>query len=245
MEQEIEDFLTYMAENRQASKNTIESYSRDLSKLSTYMKENGKTDAREILPTNLTSYVLYMERTGLSSATISRSIASIRAFFLFLLRRGRIAADPAEQLRPPRIEKKPPTAIPEDVFQRLLMAPDTATLKGARDQTMLCLMSAAGIRVSELIELTLKDVHLEHNYICCHTEERERALSIDHKTRERLHQYIQNIRPELAKEHDYLFTNYRGGKLSRQGVWKMIKQYAAQVGIEQTITPQMLRKMKD
>lgn len=241
MEQQIELFLEYMQDQRQAGKNTLESYSRDLRKFRQYMEENGKSDARDMIATNLTGYVLYMERSGLSSATISRSIASIRAFFLFLLRRGIIHMDPSEQLRPPKVEKKVSSQIGSSDIKRLLRTPDLHTSKGIRDLAMLELLYSGGVRVSELIELRPEDVHLELDYICCHTEERERVLSFDRKTHEVLAQYLQEIRPTLSQESGYLFLNSRGGRLSRQGVWKMIRQYASKLNIDEVITPQKIR----
>lgn len=241
MEEDIEAYIAYLRDSRQASRNTVMSYTYDLNRFCAYMKENGKTDVREIISTNLTSYVLYLERIGLSPATISRSVASIRAFFLYLLRRGRIKEDPCEQLRSPRIEKRSRDSLSMKEMDRLLTAPSPDTPKGMRDRAILALIYETGIQIAQLNELGLNDVNLNLDYICCHEEEQDRVIPFGRITHEALDRYIQEARMKLCPDSEKLFSNCRGNPMSRQGVWKLIKQYALAAGIEQEITLPMIR----
>jgi integrase/recombinase XerD len=241
MEYKIQSFETYLIQSKHASQNTIVAYSRDLSKLCAYMKEQGKTSVEDISATNLTSYVLHLERMGLSSATISRTIASIRAFFLYLLRQGIIANDPSEQLKPPKVEKKQPQTLTIKEVDLLLEQPTGDSPKDLRDKAMLELLYATGIRVSELISLRVPDLNLKLDYICCHGEDKERIIPFEQTTHAALEAYLSSGRSHLCQNTEYLFTNCQGNPLSRQGVWKILKQYAAKAGIHKDITPHMLR----
>lgn len=241
MREEIVAFEDYLRTVKRSSKNTVAAYSRDLTKLENFMKEQGKHSVDEITATNLTTYVLYLERQGLSTATISRNIASVRAFFLYLLRQDRISQDPSEQLKPPRVEKKLPETLTVEEVNLLLEQPGGKTPKELRDKAMLELLYATGMRVSELVALRLQDVNLTMGYICCRDGEKERIIPIETAAETALVQYIKEARPHLCGETDYLFTNCQGGSMTRQGFWKIIKHYAAMAGIEKDITPHMIR----
>ena len=168
MGEEIGYFETYLRDVKRSSINTIAAYRRDLVKFEKYMEEQGRTSVDMVTATSLTSYVLYLEKQGMSTATISRSVASIRAFFVFLLRKGRIRQDPSEQLKPPHVEKKIPQILSVAEVELLLEQPSGNSPKELRDKAMLELLYATGIRVSELISLKVQDVNLHMNYICCH-----------------------------------------------------------------------------
>lgn len=241
MEYEIRAFETYLIQKKHASSNTVSAYIRDLNKLYDFMKEHGKTSVQEISSTNLTTYILHLERTGLSSATISRTIASIRAFFMYLLRQGIINNDPSELLKPPRIEKKAPQILTVQEVDVLLGQPSGEAPKEKRDKALLELLYATGIRVSELISLKVSDLNLKLDYIRCHNEGKERIIPFAQAAHIALDSYMEDGRDKLCKGTDYLFTNYQGNPLSRQGVWKIIKQYADRAGIDKEITPHMLR----
>jgi integrase/recombinase XerD len=241
MDYEISAFEAYLIQVKHASSNTVAAYLRDLNKLNTYMQKQDRVSPDDISSTNLTSYILHLEREGLSTSTISRTIASIRAFFMYLLRKGTITKDPSEQLKPPRVEKKMPQTLTVREVELLLEQPSGHSPKQLRDKAMLELLYATGIRVSELTALRISDVNLKLDYICCQDEGKERIIPLEQAAHTALDNYLQNGRPVMCKDTDYLFTNCQGRQLSRQGVWKILKQYATMAGIKKEITPHMIR----
>lgn len=236
---EIDSFVNYLLNVKKASKNTIASYRRDLVKLSNYIGEDVLVS--DINGTSLNSYVLYLEKQGMSSATVSRSIASIKAFFMFLLKQGIISEDPSERLKPPKIEKKVPDTLSVSEVNLLLEQPSGNTPKEIRDKAMLELLYATGIRVSELISMNIKDVNLNMNYIECKNSKKDRVIPFEDAAKKALINYIDNARPTMCKEQEYLFTNVQGAPMTRQGFWKIIKFYAVKAGIDKDITPHMIR----
>ena len=241
MEQMIEAYITYLRDSKHSSQNTIESYNRDLRKMQEYFRENGIQEVDEITATSLGSYVLYLEKSGMSSATVSRSIASIRSFFVFLLGRGMVKGNPTEQLKPPKVEKKSPDVLTVDEVKLLLQQPVGDTPKIIRDRAMLSLLYATGLRVTELIRLTVDNLNLPMNYIECSDGSKYRIIPIDEDTRGILETYIRDVRPEMVKKGNYLFANIKGEPMSRQGFWKIIKYYAKKANIDKDITPHMIR----
>ncbi len=241
MREEIEEFETYLRTVKRSSNNTVAAYIRDLEKMKNFMNEQGRQEITDITATNLTTYVLYMERQGLSTATISRSIASIRAFFIYLLRKGRIQQDPSEQLKPPKVEKRLPETLTVEEVNLLLAQPAGNSPKEIRDKAMLELLYATGIRVTELVSLKVEDVNLEMGYVRCHDGGRERIIPFEAAAQKALRAYMGEIRASLCKESEYLFTNCQGSMMTRQGFWKVMKQYAAKAGIQKDITPHMIR----
>jgi len=175
MKQEIEEFTKYLSEVKQASSNTIKAYQNDLNKLEAFMKRQGIENASKITETSLNSYILSLEKENMSPSTVSRHIASMKAFLLFLIKQGRIKGDPSERIKPPKIVKKAPQILGEDKVLQLLNQPDINTVKGIRDKAMLELLYATGIKVSELINLRLWDVSLTGRYITC-GEKNERTI---------------------------------------------------------------------
>lgn len=243
MKCEIEEFIDYLHNTRGTSKNTEVSYERDLKKLEKYLTEGGFETAEQITSTVLNSYVLYMERKNFAASSISRSIASIRAFFQFLTQKYRWKENPAEKLKAPKIEKKLPDILSVEEVELLLKQPKENTAKGIRDRAMLELLYATGIRVSELISLKVKDINLKLGYLTCSSGERERVIPFGTTAKQAVEHYMEGARKILLgeQESDYLFLNCSGKSMSRQGFWKVLKGYAASAGIQQDITPHTLR----
>ena len=242
MLQRIDEFVDYLTNVKRASKNTIASYKRDLVKLNNYLTDSGCQDIVHITSTNLNSYVLMVEKQGMSTATVSRNIASIKAFFLYLLKQGVISEDPSETLKPPKIEKKAPVILTIEEVNLLLEQPNGTAPKDIRDKAMLELLYATGIRVSELINLKVKDLNLSMNFLQCHDDNKERVIPFTNETKEALEEYLKNARDAMCKEEqEYLFTNCQGSPMTRQGFWKIIKYYSAKAGIKKDITPHTIR----
>ena len=196
-----------------------------------------------VTSTNLNSYILYLEKQGLSTATVSRNVASMKAFFHYACKSHLRMDDPTEQVKAPHIEKKMPEILSMEETVRLLEQPSGNTPKQIRDRAMLELLYATGMRVSELISLKQNDLNLMMNYVICKDEGRERVIPFGNNAKQTLERYLLGSRSILlhGQESEFLFVNCSGHSMSRQGFWKLIKQYAARAGIETDITPHTLR----
>lgn len=240
---DIPSFMEYLHEVKKTSKNTELSYERDLRKLQEYLQEQKVMSVEEITEEELLSYIDTLKQEGRKPATISRNIASFKAYFDSLCRRGILKENPASRLKAPKIEKKLPEILTMEETERLLEQPNGTTPKELRDKAMLELLYATGIRVSELIALKLSDVNLQMEYIVCTDAHKERIIPFGDVAKHAIGEYIEHGRPSLLTEEgsDLLFTNCSGGAMSRQGFWKLIKHYGSLAGIHTDITPHTLR----
>lgn len=243
MTQDIQNFIQYLHQVKKTSENTEVSYARDLKKMNQYLMAQGIHDASEVTATSLNSYVLFLEKEGRKPATISRSIASMKAFYHYMEKERRVSEDPSERLKAPKIEKKMPTILTPEEVTRLLEQPGGTSPKELRDRAMLELLYATGIRVSELISLKVEDVNLAMEYLTCSDSHKERIIPFGSIAKEALSRYLELGRPKLVgdEKEEWLFTNCSGQQMSRQGFWKLIKSYGKKAGIEAEITPHMLR----
>ena len=243
MKAEVLSFIEYLEKEKGASENTRVSYRRDLMQMVAYLETLGISDPAKVTKTVLNSYILHLEKEGKAATTVSRTLASMKAFFHYEFKQGLIRRDPAETIRPPKIEKKIPTILTVDEVNRLLEQPSGTSAKEIRDRAMLELLYATGIRVSELIHLELSDVNMAIGFITCRDENKERTVPFGRVAKEALLNYMGSAREELLKGHEsrFLFTNCNGGSMSRQGFWKIIKLYGSKAGIEGEITPHTLR----
>ncbi|MDO4633297.1 MAG: site-specific tyrosine recombinase [Eubacteriales bacterium] len=243
IQEEIEQFGLYLEKEKRASKSTVLSYRRDLRKLFLFLDNKGIQNSKDVTATALNSYILQMEREGFSAASVSRSVASMRGFFQYLYKKQMHPVDPSEQLKSPHIEKKAPEILTVEEAIRLLEQPDTSTDKGVRDKAMLELLYATGVRVSELLHLTMSDLQLNMGYIICRDESHERMIPFGNEAAKALITYLDGSRERLlhGAESEILFTNCSGQPMSRQGFWKLIKSYVAKAGIDRDITPHTLR----
>ena len=243
MELEIREFIAYLHDIKKTSIKTEMSYQRDLKKMWDFLKNRGVMSVSEVKELELEGYISYMEREKFAASSISRSVASIRAFFQFLWKEGVITSDPAENLKPPKVEKKAPEILTVEEVDRLLQKPDRENVKGIRDSAMLELLYATGMRVSEMLHLQISDVNLQLGYVICHDHEKERIIPIGIPCKKALEKYMAVSRPAFVenKEETALFTNCSGKAMSRQGFWKVLKGYADAAGIRGDITPHTLR----
>lgn len=243
MEREIEQFSAYLLQERYASLNTESSYRRDLKKLEGYLKEQEIQKVEEVTETWLNAYVLYLEKSQSAVSSISRNIASIKAFFQYLHHIQVIQIDPSWNLKAPRVERKRPEILSIEEVNRLLEQPSKETPKGIRDRAMLELLYATGIRVSELIGLTVMNINMQLGFCMLQQKKKERIVPFRIKTKQALELYQKEARKELLKqkESEYFFVNCSGKEMSRQGFWKLVKQYGNQAEISKEITPYTLR----
>lgn len=243
MTEEIQEFVFYLRDIKKTSKNTEISYQRDLMQLEEYLKGQGITEADKVTKTSLNSYILYLEKSGKATTTISRELAAIKAFFHYEFKEGKVRQDPAELLKAPKVEKKAPVILTVEEVQALLAQPEGKNVKELRDKAMLELLYATGIRVSELINLKLEDINLSVGFLVCRDGQRERTIPFGKKASKALNAYLTQARAELLKgqESCWLFTNCNGKAMTRQGFWKIIKYYGEKAGIQADITPHSLR----
>lgn len=243
MKESIQAFIGYLDTEKKASYNTCISYERDLKKLKEYLHQQGVEQVQEVSETSLNSYILFLEREGRAASTVSRYIASFKGFFEYCYKQGMIIEDPAERLKPPKVERKFPQVLTVEEMKRLLEQPDQHSDKGIRDKAMLELLYATGIRVSELISLKLEDLNLQMEYVICHEKAKDRIIPFGNDARGALQTYLEKTRVQMvgAEENGYLFVNCSGQPMSRQGFWKLIKYYGEKAAIEKEITPHTFR----
>lgn len=237
----IQDFIDYL-KSKQGSNNTLLSYERDINQLAKYLEDAGKNiiNATE---EDLQSYIAYTETLGKSNATVSRKIASTKAFYRYLLKHKLVEKNIAEKLVSPKVEKKELSILSTAEIEKLLSKPDISTLKGQRDKAMLEVLYATGMRVTELISLNIADVNINLGHIKVKKGNKERIISLSNTCLRYLKEYVQTVRPLLIKMEDEisLFINASGQKMTRQGFWKILKQYKDQAKIEKELTPHTIR----
>lgn len=244
MEREIESFISYLRNIKRMSHNTEMSYRRDLKKMRIYLEVTaGSPAVDEVTEENLKKYIAYMERKKLKPSTISRSIASIKAFYHYLMKEGLVQEDISDCLKAPRVERKAPDILTVEEMERLLGQPSGDSDKELRDSAMLELLYATGIRVSELISLKLSDVNMHMGFLICRDGDKERMISFNSQVRDVLQRYLTKARDHMVtnEARDILFVNCSGMPMSRQGFWKLVKSYAKKAGITKAITPHTLR----
>lgn len=244
MEREIDSFIAYLRNVKKTSPNTEMSYRRDLTKMRIYMEITaGSPAVYEITEENLKKYMAYLERRKFKAATLSRNIASIKAFYHYLLKEGKIREDISVCLKAPKVERKMPDVLSEQEMESLLSQPLGDSEKEMRDSAMLELLYATGIRVSELIGLKVSDVNMRMGFLICREGDKERMIPFGSDAREALQQYLFKARERMVtnEARDILFVNCQGAPMSRQGFWKLIKHYAKKAGITKEITPHTLR----
>ena len=243
MEHRIVDFTEYLRKEKKSSENTVLSYGRDLRGFCRFMQESGVVDAAKVNRTNVMAYVYELQKQHKAGATVSRNIASIRSFFQYLQRKGIVMENPAADLELPKVEKKVPEILSLDKVELLLEQPSGDEDKEVRDKAMLELLYATGIRVTELISLKVEDINLSLEYIHCGSETKSRIIPIGVQAKLSLRRYMEKVREHMVSRPDetVLFVNCNGKPMTRQGFWKIIKSYAKKAGIEEEITPHMLR----
>ncbi len=244
MDQFLDSFLSYLAIEKGLSKNTIESYGRDLRKFIRFVNKSGDSSIKDVKYSQILDFLAFLKENGFSSTTIVRSVVSIKQFFKYLQFDKALAQDPTKHITTPRMKKSIPKIISLDEVEKILSAPDESTPEGIRDSAMLEVLYATGVRVSELINLKLNDVNFELGFALAYGKgSKERVIPMGEKALNRLKNYICASRPLLLKERESkaLFVTRRGGGMTRQGFWKLIKSYSAKSGLSKKISPHIIR----
>ena len=244
MEQDVDAFLEYLSKERNHSQNTLAAYRNDLTQLAAFIqaeRPKGKLSSNKEF---LLSYLLSLREKRYSLATIARKVASAKSLFKFMVDSGRLKENPLRNLASPQIAKRHPKLLSLAECRLLLAEPaKLSTLEAKRDKVMLELLYATGLRVSELMFLNVKDIDLERCHVYCSYGSSKREVPFEHRISQLLRNYINNDRLDLLynEREDALFLNRRGGRLTRQGFWQIVKNYASQAGLGAKITPHTLR----
>ena len=236
-------YENYLSKVKQASANTIASYMRDIRQYSDWLRMNTDADVVDATQVNISDYLRNLEQEGRSAATVSRSLASLKNFYSYVVSSGFLEKTPVTDIRVDRGEKKIPQILTGREIELLLAQPVCVDAKGFRDKAMLEVMYATGIRVTELIDLNVEDVNLELGIIKCVGTKKTRAIPLYPGALKALRAYLKDVRGTMVANanENALFVNVGGVRMSRQGFWKILKHYQAMAHIEKDITPHTLR----
>jgi len=239
----VQAYENYLTKVKHASANTIASYMRDIRQFSAWLNNSEGLDVIDATQLNISAYLRQQESDGRSGATISRSLASLKNFYQYLVSSGFLEKTPVVDLHVDRGEKKLPQILTGREIELLLSQPVCVDPKGFRDKAMLEVMYATGMRVTELISLDVDDVNLELGIIKCNGTKKSRVIPLYPMALRSLSIYLREVRDSMVSDPDEtaLFVNVGGARMSRQGFWKILKHYQETAHIEKEITPHTLR----
>jgi integrase/recombinase XerD len=242
MDKDINNFLEFIEVDKKLSKNTLESYQRDIYQYKEYLNENN-VNYTNLKHEDIINYLEYLNSLNKKASTISRHLASIRLFCQYLVKNKIAKEDPTRGIQSPKIEKKAPNVLSSQEVSLLLEQPRGEDLKSIRDKAMLEIAYATGMRVTEIISLNIDDIDLENSSVICKNENKQRIIPLGKMSLQALKEYIITARPNIIKDdkEQALFVNVNGRRLTRQGFWKIIKYYKEQAHITKDITPHVLR----
>ena len=239
----LERFIHYLAVERGLSDNTLSSYSSDLGQFMTFLEESNITSIHMLNNQHLIEYIMILKSKGKAAATISRNRAAIKTFMKFLVSDGILDNNPSENLESPKLNRKLPITLNMEQMDNLFQKPRIKTVIGLRDRAMLEVLYASGLRVSELVSLNIGDMELNKGFIRCYGKgSKERIVPLGSMAIFFVNQYLEQGRVKLVKKpaEKAVFVNNMGSRLTRQGLWKILKKYAKAAGIGE-ITPHTLR----
>ncbi len=245
MDRFLNDFMSYLSSEKKLAQNSLEAYKRDVLEFEGIIREKQNLALGEASNTEVVAYLLKLKNDGKSAATVNRKVASLRAFYNYLTAQKLISTNPTANIKSPKIERKSIEYLTIEEIDNLLGKPDQS-IKGKRDRAILELLYATGIRVSEIVEMNLEDVNLRMGFVTCTGEHgKARIIPMGRPSRAAVEEYIYEVRDKLIKDtkniEKALFVNYSGNRLTRQGMWKLLKEYAKLASIENKLTPQTLR----
>ena len=240
----LEEFLNFLAVERGLARNTLLAYRRDLNKYLAYLKKKSIGDINGISRQEISNFMYAQKQGGLSANSISRGLVAIKTFHRFLVRERLAKDDPTHLVETPKLWKKVPEVMSPSEVESIIDAAQGKGWQVIRDKAVLELFYASGMRVSELSNLRIESLNFEIGYVrCIGKGSKERIIPIGRKAQEAVQKYSQKVRPKLIKGQPvpYLFLSRLGKKISRQSIWKIIKQYARKAGIKREIKPHTLR----
>lgn len=234
-------YRTYLKKNN-LRKNTISAYFSDAEKFVDYLYDKRIKNIKKVDKKVAAGFVKQLEKEKKSSSTIARSVASVRYFFEYLVSVDAVKENPAQKIKPPKIEKELPETLSSEEVMRFLEQPSGIDPKSVRDKAMLEVLYATGMRASELVDLNTSDVNSNFGYIRCRKGSEERIIPLGKPSMSALDNYLTLTRKTIAKDTEQaLFVNMNGSRMTRQAFWKIVKFYAESAKIEKPITPHTLR----
>lgn len=242
MERQLKHFFEFLENDRKLSENTLQSYKRDLKQFRRYL-EACELNYNKVKEEDIKDYIKELQEEGKKASSISRGIASIRSFYQFVLKNKKVKVDPTENIQSPKIEKRVPSVLTSKEVELLLDQPKDVDLKGIRDKAMLEFAYATGMKVTEIIDLTIDDINFENNTVECRNGRKSRTIPLGTLAEKALKEYVTEARPILIRNESNkaLFVNMNGSRLTRQGLWKIVKYYKEKAHIDKEITPHILR----
>ncbi|MBI3013916.1 MAG: site-specific tyrosine recombinase XerD [Candidatus Tectomicrobia bacterium] len=240
----VAEFVHFLRVEKRLAANSVEAYRRDLVGFLGACGVNSVEELGGITPAAIVEYLSRLQKRGRSVASLARHLSAVKSFFQFAFREGWLAWDPASELKSPRHWRRLPQVLSRAEVEKLLQVPEGNTPIGVRDQAMLELLYATGLRVSELLSLTVSAVNLGLGFLICTGKGgKQRIVPVGAPARRQVLHYLASSRPKLirGKDHGVLFVNRRGGKLSRQSFWRILKRYAGRAGLGKKIGPHSLR----
>ncbi len=238
------DYLHYLKVERGLSENTINSYGIDLKLFLEYLRENEIPSFKQVNKEVIVNYMQSEKNNNKANSSILRSVSSSRKFFQYLAQEKIIEKDPMLLIDTPKKKQHLPQVLTKEEVEKLLRSPNTGQVLGLRDRAMLELMYATGLRISEIINLKLEDLHLTMGTLqTLGKGHKERIVPVGDEAIKWVNRYLEEARPKLLKQKrsNYLFLNFHGNNLTRQGVWKNLKAEVRKAGIQKNITPHTLR----
>ncbi len=242
-ENTIEMFLQYLKSAKHSSANTLSAYITDMRKFTDFAVENDINDFSEINGTTVKAYKIHLKSEGFSPSTVSRALSALRSYFAYLISLEIMSVNPAKEIHNDKSSSQLPTVMSSQEVQKLLEQPSGDDPKSIRDKAILELMYATGIKVTELISLDLQDINFNISVVYCKKGDKVREMPLYPIAVNALHRYIDETRKLMVLNNDEqaLFVNVFGERMTRQGLWKIIRAYAQQSGIAIPITPHTLR----
>ncbi|MBQ6370726.1 MAG: tyrosine recombinase [Firmicutes bacterium] len=239
-----DDFIEYLRKEKRMANNSCDAYRRDVSEFVSFEAARGITDVTQSSSTEMVAWLHQLKEKGRSASTVNRKVASVRAFYRYLMEKGFVSSDPTSGIRSPKIERKEIEYLTIQEIDRLLESPDDS-VRGVRDRAILEVLYATGIRVSELIDMDLDSINLRMGFVTCDGEgSRARIIPLGRPARAALENYISDARVQLVRDRtdeQALFVNQYGRRITRQGLWKILKDYGEKAQLEHSLTPHTLR----
>ncbi|MBQ3322849.1 MAG: tyrosine recombinase XerD [Firmicutes bacterium] len=240
----IDQYLSYLKNEKKMAENSLEAYGRDIRDFEQFIQSRGTGNILEATSTDVVAYLNKLKAAGRSPSTVNRKLASVRSFYNYMQSENQIPDNPARGIKTPRIERKELEYLSIKEIDQLLDSPDDS-LKGRRDRAILEVLYATGIKVSELIDANIEDVNFRMGFITCYGESsKTRIIPMGRPARAALEDYVYEVRDQLLednKDEKALFVNYYGKRLTRQGLWKILREYGEKSGIKHKLTPNTLR----
>lgn len=236
----LDKYFDYIKEEKKLSDNTVDAYTRDIAQFDEYLENNSSYNLLNTNKTVIITYLSFLQRNGKAVSTISRNLASLRCLYQYLLNNNLIKEDPTFNLKSPKSEKKLPNVLNNDEIELLISQTNIETKKGARDRAMIKLIYSSGLRVSELLDLNIEDLNFDSGLLRLRKDDLNRVFPLDKTSLKGISYYLDTYRSD-SSDDEPLFTNMHGDRLTRQGIWKIFKQYNKMSGLNKDITPHVLR----